>query len=343
MMDVPRPRLLGLCRQITQHGKVCWYVRLGKGPRIRLRAPYGTEEFRQQYRDALAGKPPSGPKTRFAEGSLAWLIDQYEKAQAFRKLAPSTRRARANVLRRLTAKSGEQPFRAIRARDILASQAALAGTPETANIMIKTLRRLFDYAISIEMMENNPARAAKLFPGSEDGFPTWTDDELIAFERRWPVGTRERLAFDLLLYTGLRRSDAVALGRQHVKDGFLSIRTAKTGTQVTLPLLAPLAASIEATRTGDLAFIAGERGQPMNKDAFGNWFRDACRKAGVRKSAHGLRKAGATRAVENGATTNQLMAMFGWESSRQAEKYTKAADRKRMGMEAGAKLLVAEG
>lgn len=343
MKTMPRPRPLGLCRQVTRHGTVCWYVRVGKGPRIRLRAPYDSKEFWEQYRDALAGKAPSGPKTRLADGSLAWLIDQYQKAAAFRNLAPSTRRARGNVMRRLAAKSGAKPFREIRAKDILASRDSLAGTPETANIMIKTLRQLFDYAIAIERMEHNPARSVKLFPGSEDGFPTWTDDDLLAFERRWPLGTRERLAFDLLLYTGLRRSDAVRLGRQHVKDGFLSIRTAKTGTQVTLPLLAPLAASIEATRTGDLAFIVGERGRPMNKDAFGNWFGEACRKAGIRKSAHGLRKAGATRAVENDATTNQLMAMFGWESSRQAEKYTRAADRKKMGMAAGMKLLAAKG
>lgn len=343
MTAMPRPRPPGLCRQVTQHGRVVWYVRLGKGPRIRLRAPYGSEEFQRQYRDAITGKAPSGQKTRLAEGTLGWLIDQYQKAAAFRGLAPSTRRARGNVMRRLATKAGTKPFREIRPKDILASRDSLASTPETANIMIKTLRRLFDYAISAELMEHNPARSVKLFPGSEHGFPTWTEDDLLAFERRWPLGTRERLAFDLLLYTGLRRSDAVKLGRQHVKDGFLSIRTTKTGTQVTLPLLAPLAASIEATRTGDLAFIVGERGQPMNKDAFGNWFGEACRKAGVRKSAHGLRKAGASRAADNGATTNQLMAMFGWESSRQAERYTKAADRRRMGMEAGLKLLAVKG
>ena len=69
------------------------------------------------------------------------------------------------------------------------------------------------------------------------------------------------------------------------------------------PFLPPLARSIDAAPTGDLAFIAGERGKPMTKESFGNWFREACQSAGVPGSAHGLRRAGPTRAAENGATT----------------------------------------
>jgi hypothetical protein len=47
-------------------------------------------------------------------------------------------------------------------------------------------------------------------------------------------------------------------------------------------------------------------------------------------SSHGLRKAGATIAAENGATAHQLMAMFGWNTVKQAELYTRKADRKRL-------------
>jgi hypothetical protein len=53
-----------------------------------------------------------------------------------------------------------------------------------------------------------------------------------------------------------------------------------------------------------------------------------------RCSAHGLKKAGATLAAENGAIASQLMAMFDWSTISQAEVYTKAADRKRMAGEA---------
>jgi hypothetical protein len=47
----------------------------------------------------------------------------------------------------------------------------------------------------------------------------------------------------------------------------------------------------------DLAFISGHSGSPLSKESFGNLFREACNAAGVRKSAHGVRKIGATRAA----------------------------------------------
>ncbi len=88
---------------------------------------------------------------------------------------------------------------------------------------------------------------------------------------------------------------------------------------------------IEQTETGDFAFIVGKHGRPMTKESFGNWFGKACRAAGVSKSAHGLRKFSATLAAEAGATTHELMAQFGWVTVQQAELYTKAADRSRLG------------
>ena len=107
------------------------------------------------------------------------------------------------------------------------------------------------------------------------------------------------------------------------------IKTEKNGVIVEAPILPPLARSIEASPTGDLAFIVGERGKPMAKESFGNWFREVCEAAKVPGSAHGLRKAGATRAAENGATTTQLRAMFGWTSDNMPALYTKTADRAR--------------
>ncbi|MEI9901164.1 MAG: hypothetical protein WDN31_14625 [Hyphomicrobium sp.] len=56
---------------------------------------------------------------------------------------------------------------------------------------------------------------------SSKGHHTWTSEELEQFEARHPIGTKARLAFGLLIYTGVRRSDVVRLGRQHVRDGWL--------------------------------------------------------------------------------------------------------------------------
>jgi len=74
------------------------------------------------------------------------------------------------------------------------------------------------------------------------------------------------------------------------------------------------------------------------KESIGNAFRDACRTAGINKSAHGLRKAAATRAANNGATVAELEAIFGWEGGRMASLYTRSADRERLATRAMEKL-----
>jgi Phage integrase family len=86
---------------------------------------------------------------------------------------------------------------------------------------------------------------------------------------------------------------------------------------------------------GDLTFIVGADGKPLTKESFGNAFREACRAAGVPGSAHGVRKIAATTAANNGATTSQLKALFGWTSDAMPTLYTRAADRHRLGREAG--------
>jgi integrase len=162
--------------------------------------------------------------------------------------------------------------------------------------------------------------------------PSFTPDEVARYEAHWPIGTKERVWLDMLLYTGLRRGDVVRVGRQHVRNGEISLRTEKSGEiiELTLPILPILAHTLAAGPTGDLAFICGANGTPLTKESWGNFFRKACRAAGVNKSAHGVRKIAATRAADSGATEAQLEAIFGWHGGQMAALYTRAANRKRL-------------
>jgi integrase len=110
----------------------------------------------------------------------------------------------------------------------------------------------------------------------------------------------------------------VRLGPQHERDGELRFRTEKTNAEVTLEILPELQEAIDAGPTADLAFICGSHGERMTKESFGNAFRDACRAAGVNKSAHGLRKLAATTAAENGANESVMNALFSWTGSAMA-------------------------
>ena len=132
-----------------------------------------------------------------------------------------------------------------------------------------------------------------------------------------------------------------------MRDGLITVRYGEASegkdraSWSRFPILPPLAASIAVTKTGDVTSFVTELGQPWVKENFGDWFAEVCRKAGCPGSAHGLRKAGATRAAERGATERQLMAIFGWASPRMAAIYTRTADRKRLAKDAAQLLLPA--
>ncbi len=81
--------------------------------------------------------------------------------------------------------------------------------------------------------------------------------------------------------------------------------------QTAIPILPELQKVINASPVGDMTFLVTPTGAPYTVWGFGNWFRDRCVEAGVPGRAHGLRKAGAAMAAENGATTHQLMSIFG--------------------------------
>jgi hypothetical protein len=81
MDDMPRPRPPHLHRQVTRHDKTVWYVRVGKGARVRIRPAFGTPEFDAEYQAAIAGLPARQtcrPATSIT-GSLAWLVERYRE------------------------------------------------------------------------------------------------------------------------------------------------------------------------------------------------------------------------------------------------------------------------
>ena len=221
---------------------------------------------------------------------------------------------------------------------IVAGRERRAATPAQARHFLDTMRGLFRWAQEGNFVRVDPTAGVSSPRKRGRGFPAWSEDDVVAYEARWPLGTRQRVWLDVLIYTGLRRGDAVKLGRQHVRNGIAQLETEKTGTVVTLPILPILAATLDVGPCGDLAFICGERGQPLTKESFGNEFRDACRAAGVKGSAHGVRKIAATRAAERGATVAQLEAIFGWSGGRMAALYTQSANRRTLAIEAMHKL-----
>lgn len=328
METMPRPRLPHLHRQTTRHGKTVWYVRIGKGERTRISETFGTPEFKAAYDAAITGEAVKPGKP--VGNSLRWLFELYRQSQEWRDLSQATRKQRENIFRPIMEGAGKEPFSAIDKQTIREGIKRRLATPAQARHFLDCMRGLFRWAVESELAAADPTTGLKVKKPKTEGFPVWTDDEIAQFEKRWPLGTRERVMFDVFLYTGLRRGDAAKLGKQHIRNGVIEITTEKTGTRVSIPVLPVLAATLAAGPVGDLAIIASKAGAPLVKESLGNMFADACREAGISKSAHGLRKAAATVAANNGATVAQLEAIFGWEGGRMASLYTKSADRQKL-------------
>lgn len=337
--EMPRRLPAHVYREITRHGRVVYYYRKNGGKRTRL-PTFGTEGFEAAYLAAVNSRPPPPRRSGITPGTMAWLIEQYCQNGAYtNKFSQATRRQRDNIFKGVVAKAGHLPIHLMDTDRINAGLDQRVSTPSQARNFLDAMKGLFRWAtaaghVSVDptLGIDNPDRP------KGDGFPAWTDEDVEAYEARWPEGTKERVWLAVLLNTGLRRGDAVVFGRQHIKDGLIALKTEKTGTTVYIPVFADLERAVAAGPTGDLTFIVGESGRPLTKESFGNFFRSACDAAGVDKSAHGLRKLAASRAAEYGLSVAELEAMFGWTGGTMASFYTKEADRKRLALSAAGKM-----
>jgi integrase len=337
---MPRPRAPFLSHERTRHGAPVWYFRR-LGRRVRIRAEFGTPEFEAEYEAAKASVALPPKATASPQGSLAWLIERYRDSLAWAPLSAATKRQRENICVHVIETAGAQNCAKITRAAIIAGCDRRKNTPAQARNFLDAMRGLFRWATDAGFVRSDPTAGVKNPPRKAgQGFRPWTEEHVAAYEGRWPVGTRQRVWLDVLLYTGLRRGDAVRLGRQHVRDGVATLKTEKSGqtVEVTLPILPVLAETLAAGPCGDLTFIVGASGRPLSKESFGNEFRVACNAAKVPGSAHGVRKIAATRAANAGATVAQLEAIFGWSGGGMASLYTRAADRRRLALEAMHKL-----
>lgn len=330
-------RLKYVVEDTDRHGNVRVYLRKPGQAKVRLKTQPGTQEFLDEYRAALKGmtdKPQAATLDRRGnKGTFKWLCEQYFGSVEFKRLSSRTQYVRRRILDGVCEKDGSKPFALLEPRHVRKMRDDKADTPEAANGIVKALRQTFNFAVEYELASRNPARDVPYIRSTSEGFHSWSMEEVAQFEERHEVGSKARLALALLLYTGQRRSDVVRLGPQHVKEGWLSFTQQKNRNRkpvtLSIPVLPELQSVLDATPTGNLAFLVTSFGKPFTSNGFGNWFRKQCDAAGLNHcSAHGLRKAGAALAAENGATERQLMAIFGWSTMKEASRYTRAARQK---------------
>ena len=342
-----RVNLKFISEDTDRHGNVRRYLRCPGHPKIRLRSVPGTPQFLAEYQEAVAqtnGASKTASRSReIKRGTFRHLCVQYFANGEYSALDVSTRNWQRRALEKICESHGDSAVSHMQPRHVRKLRDELLVTPAAANQRLKALRALFNWANEAEETTVNPTLGVKRIKYASAGHHTWTDDEMAQYRKRHPIGTKPRLAFDLLRFIAFRREDVVRIGPYHIRNGRVEYRQAKNEHRnpidVDIPLHPELAASIAAAETSTKTFLLTGFGKAFTPNGFGGKFKDWCRQADLPHcSAHGIRKATATTLAENTATPHEIMSITGHQTLEEVERYTKAARRRGMADTAMAKL-----
>lgn len=314
-----------------RHGKERLRFRKRGFPTHYFTADFGTEEFRTQLRACLdTAKQPAGAH-RAKPGTFDDLIAKYYRSTRWLKKSRSdaTRAHDRRIIESFRAKHGHRVVADMNFEDCEKLLTQKADTPTAANKLRKQMKRLLDYAIQIEMRRDNPMEKTESMSVESGGHRAWTEGELAQFRDHWAIGTKPRLALEIMLWTGNRRGDALTLGQQHIKNGRFEIVQEKTGKSLKIKIAPQLRAAIAAMPVvGQTSFLVTHYGQPFTRDGFGNRFREWVAKAGLPKECrpHGLRKTIMRRMADRGHSNQGMKSVSGHSGDSEVALYTREAD-----------------
>jgi integrase len=325
-----------------RHGKRRVYFRRDKkSPRIALPLDIRSREFGLAYAQALSGNISVFPSKReaIAPNTIGALILSYQKSASYIELRDTTKRGYQTRLEAIRANHADKTLSGLTAdriqRKILEPY---AGKPAARLDTLKKLRILINHARSIGWLQNDPSHGIKR--PKIGNIRSWTDAEIEKFEARWPVGTKERLAYSLFLYTGQRISDIHRMTWANIARSTIAVTQQKTGTKLEVPLHVELRRVLLAAPRKHVTILNTAFEKPFTVKGFGNFMRNAISGAGLPMdcSPHGLRKAAARRLAEAECSAKQIMSITGHKTMSEAQRYVDEADQKTLAIGAIKKL-----
>ncbi|MGA9659520.1 MAG: site-specific integrase [Asticcacaulis sp.] len=282
--------------------------------------------------------------SRIVTGTMGHLLSQYYQSAGFLALQPQTRTNYRHILERWRSEKlpskdltyGDIEVKQFRRAHLVKILDMKAATPGAARNLLNRLRVVFKYAIDLEMIEANPClNIARPKSRSREGFIPWSQSEIDQFKDFWDAGSKPRLALTLLLSTAVRRSDAVTLGRQHIKASDqgpeLYFWSKKGKEYLTVPIDHDLQVELDRLPKSQMMFLQTEYGKPFSEAGFTKWFVERAVMAGLKnRTPHGLRKAAARDFAESGSSPHEMSAVDGHKTLAEAERYTRSANRRKL-------------
>jgi enterobacteria phage integrase len=322
-------------------GHVYLSYRVGKGPRIKLPSDPTSDEFKTAYAAAVAGEVAARPTlTKDMPRSIGAVVTSYLSSDAFRSLSEGSKSGYRSRMDQIRRDHGHRAFAGL-TKDRIEEKILrpLNNRPGAKIDTLKKLRILIRYAKDdLKWIAIDPSEGIKR--GRSKEIRAWTDAEMTAFEERWPFGTKQRAAYELMLNVGTARVDThLTTWVQADADDFEYTRR-KTGVPVVVQKALSLRAALAALARKHVCILTTEWGKPFTVDGFSGWMRDAMTEAGLPLDCrpHGLRKTFGRLLADAGASAHDIMAALGHLTLAEAERYTREADRRRGGRRAIVKL-----
>lgn len=295
-----------------RHGKTrCYYRR--SGHRQPIDGEPGSSFWYGNYARIHASFEDRGDVVPDHETFRAAVQEYYSSAR-YRKLRTSTQANYRSSLDELVEILGMHRLSeftrgsVIKIRDMLAQR-----SKSRAMLAIYVLRSVFDTACDNDIIDRNPAKGVTPPEGFEPKpHRKWDDVEIEAFKKR--AKPHVRRAMMVLLYTGLRVTDATNLKRDAIKQGVVRLRTQKTDTPVVIPVHSELKVELERNLPVEsIWLISGAYGQQMNRNSMHTMLKREFKRLGIddAPTTHGLRKNAVVCLIEAGAEPRQIQAITG--------------------------------
>lgn len=311
------------------------YFRVPGRKAVALPGPWKSDEMMSAYYREVERAKGEIKKTAGEEGTFRRLLADYYASPTFRRNAAKTQSTTRAILERFAVEHGHRMVAEMTMSDAEKIIGSMADRPGAANSLRKRLRALLSYAVRHGWRKDNPASGVAKF--KEGTWHTWTDAEIAQFERRWPLGSRQRTAFALALYTGQRRSDIAAMTWNNYDKKARTIEVAQEkgemdrhDEKLVIRVHPSLKATLDAWPNRHPIIIATGPNRGTSSNGLGNLMTDAIRAAGLppRCVYHGLRKAAARRLAEAGCSANEIKSVTGHKTLKEVERYTiRAAQR----------------
>lgn len=330
------------------------YVRIGKGPRKRIDADFGTPEFLAEY-TRLRGDQSSQGKIGPRAGTLGAFLNDYISSPEFAELSESTRNTRRRLVKGMLlepiAPNSEITFANVHLDELTIEGLKVLRDrkkgPAAGNDRLKLLKAAATWGTETTTYGAYSALSRGLFHlvrrrrYEKTTHRKWTDEEKQKYESRHPPGTLARLAYEIGLL-GFRVSDMISFGRQHINDGVIVKRLVKRNSRLERPEVSFTAPRefldvLSKSSVGELTFLVTKTGRPFSEKMLGIYFRKWRAEAGLSPEVvpHGLRTTAAVNLAERGATAPEIMAVMGWKDIKLAEHYIQGANKTKLGRRGG--------